>query len=62
MMDFIINQSCADYALEVLSLYFWQRLILEKDSGAIGGAVMIKGERFGPIRIMPGNDNFFWED
>jgi hypothetical protein len=37
MMDFIINQSCADYALEVLSLYFWQRPILEKDSGAIGG-------------------------
>jgi hypothetical protein len=62
MMDFIINQSCADYALEVLSLSFWQRPILEKALGAIGGAVVIRGERFGPIKIRLGNYNFFWED
>jgi hypothetical protein len=36
--------------------------ILEKDSAAIGEAVMIKGERFGPIRVMLGDDNFFWEE
>lgn len=63
MMDFILNQSCADYAVEVLSLSFWQRPILEKDLSAIwGGAVVISGERFGLIKIRLGNYNFFWED
>jgi hypothetical protein len=45
-----------------LSLSFWQRPILEKALGAIGGAVVIRGERFGPIKIRLGNYNFFWED
>jgi hypothetical protein len=37
MIDFIINQSCADYAVEGLSLSFWQRPKREKDLGGIGG-------------------------